>query len=401
MMTQQTSQSKAAVAEAARWAQGLTALAERIRGRFPRSEPRERATAYLRGLLSPVERKNSWQLAEEAGDNKPYGFQHLLGRAEWSADEVRDDLCAYVREHFNDQRAVLVIDETGFLKKGVKSAGFARQYTGTAGRIENCQVGVFLTYATGRGRTFLDRELYLPEVWAGDVARRAEAGIPEEVEFATKPQLARRMIARALAAGVACAWVTGDSVYGNDGKLRLWLEEQRLPYVLGVTAQYRLFTERGREWAKEIFERLPARSWRRLSCGAGSKGERVYDWARVRARRVDGERLRWLVARRSITEPSAISYYIASAARETPLSKLARVAGARWVIEESFETAKGEVGLDHYEVRSWAGWYRHITLSMLAHAYLSAMRAVGADAEAQKKRTPGKGEATEARPRKR
>ena len=355
-MGQQTSQSTAAVAEARRWARGLEAVAERIRGRFPRSEPRERATAYLRGLLSPVERKNSWQLAEEAGDKKPYGFQHLLGRAEWSADEVRDDLCAYVREHFNHQRAVLVIDETGFLKKGVKSAGVARQYTGTAGRVENCQVGVFLTHAAPRGRTFLDRELYLPEVWAGDAARRAEAGIPDEVRFATKPQLARRMIARALASGVECAWVTGDSAYGNDGKLRLWLEEQRLPYVLGVTAQYRLFTERGREWAKEIFARLPAREWRRLSCGAGSKGERVYDWARVRARTVDGERLRWLVARRSITDPSAISYYIASAARETPLSELARVAGARWAVEESFETAKGEVGLDHYEVRSWAGW---------------------------------------------
>lgn len=399
-MTQQISESKPAVAEAGRWARGLEALAERIRGRFPRSEPRERATAYLRGLLSPAERKNSWQLAEEAGEKKPYGFQHLLGRAEWSADEVRDDLCAYVQAHFNDQGAVLVIDETGFLKKGVKSAGVARQYTGTAGRIENCQVGVFLTYACARGRTFLDRELYLPEVWAGDAARRAAAGIPEEVKFATKPQLARRMIARALAAGVACAWVTGDSVYGGDGKLRVWLEEQHLPYVLGVTAQYRLFTERGHEWAKDIFARLPARSWRRLSCGAGSKGERVYHWARVRARTVDGGRLRWLVARRSLTDPSAISYYIASAGRETPLATLARVAGARWAIEESFETAKGEVGLDHYEVRSWAGWYRHITLAMLAHAYLSAMRAAGADAEAQKKAAPGKGGAKHARPRK-
>src|ERR1700749_647172 len=186
MMTQQTNQSKAVVAEAERWAQGLAAVAERIRGRFPRSEPRQRATAYLRGLLSPVERKNSWQLAEELGERKPYGFQHLLGRAEWSADEVRDDLQAYVREQFNDEGAVLVIDETGFLKKGVKSAGVARQYTGTAGRIEKCQGGVFLTSGSGRGRTFLDRELSLPEVWAGDAARRLEAGVPEEVEFATK-----------------------------------------------------------------------------------------------------------------------------------------------------------------------------------------------------------------------
>lgn len=400
-MTRQTSESKATVAEAERWAQGLDALAERIRGRFPRSEPRERAAAYLRGLLSPVERKNFWQLAEEVGDKKPYGFQHLLGRAEWSADEVRDDPCAYVREHFNERRAVLVIDETGFLKKGVKSAGVARQYTGTAGRVENCQVGVFLAYACARGRTLLDRELYLPEAWAADAERRAEAGVPEEVEFLTKPELARRMIARAIAAGVECAWVTGDSVYGNDGKLRLWLEEQRLPYVLGVTAQYRLFTERGREWAKEIFARLPGRSWRRLSCGAGSKGERVYEWARVRARTVDGERLRWLVARRSLTDLSEISYYIASARRETPLSELARVAGARWAVEESFETAKGEVGLDHYEVRNCAGWYRHITLAMLAHAYLAVVRAAGADAEAQKKSARGKENAQAVRRRKR
>ena len=399
-MKQQTSGSKAAVEEAERWAHGLEAVAERIKGRFPRSEPRERATAYLRGLISPVERKNGWQLAEAAGAAKPYGFQHLLGRAAWSADEVRDDLRAYVVEHFNDKAAVLVIDETGFLKKGMKSAGVARQYTGTAGRVENCQVGVFLTYAAARGRTFLDRELYLPEVWASDAARRAEAGVPEEVEFATKPQLARRMIAGALAAGVECTWVTGDSVYGNDGKLRVWLEERRLPYVLGVTAQYRLFTERGREWALDVFAQLPARSWRRLSCGAGSKGERLYDWARVRARTVDGERRRWLVARRSITDPSAISYYLASAARETPLTELARVAGARWAVEESFETAKGEVGLDHYEVRSWAGWYRHITLSMLAHAYLSAVRAAAADTEAQKKSDPGEGRTTRARQRK-
>ncbi|MCA1626868.1 MAG: IS701 family transposase [Acidobacteria bacterium] len=384
-MKHSTSQSNVTVEDATTWASSLEAVAERIKGLFPRAEPRQRVTAYLRGLISPVERKNGWQLAEQAGDAKPYGVQHLLGRAEWSADEVRDDLQAYVVEHLGDTEAVLVIDETGFLKKGIKSAGVARQYSGTAGRIENCQIGVFLTYAAPRGRTFLDRELYLPEAWASDDERRGAAGVPEEVMFATKPQLARKMIARALAAGVECAWVTGDSVYGNDGKLREWLEERRQPYVLGVTAQYRLFTERGREWASAIFGRLSARSWRRLSCGAGSKGERLYDWARVRARTIDRQRCRWLVARRSIDDPTEISYYIASATVATPLAELARVAGARWAIEESFETGKGEVGLEHYEVRSWTGWYRHITLAMLAHAYLSVVRAVAAGDEAQKK----------------
>jgi len=399
-MNHSMSQRNTTVTDAISWAASLEAVVERIGGRFPRSEPRQRAAAYLRALLSPVERKNGWQLAEQAGDTKPYGVQHLLGRAEWSADEVRDDLQSYVVEHFNDKEAVLVIDETGFLKKGTKSVRVARQYSGTAGRIENCQVGVFLTYAAARGRTFLDRELYLPEAWAGDIARRAAAGVPEGVKFATKPQLARRMIAGALDVGVACAWVTGDSVYGNDSKLREWLEERQQPYVLGVTAQYRLFTERGREWAQDVVKQLPARSWHRLSCGSGSKGERLYNWTRVQARTIDRQRRRWLVARRSITDPTAISYYLASAARETPLAELARVAGARWAVEESFETAKGEVGLDHYEVRSWAGWYRHITLAMLAHAYLSVVRAVAADADAKKKRSPREGRTQGARRRK-
>jgi SRSO17 transposase len=387
-MTQRIDESKAVVEEAERWAHGLEAVAERIRGRFPRSEPRERATAYLRGLISPVERKNSWQLAEAAGDKKPYGAQHLLGRAEWDADEVRDDLRAYVTEHLGDETAVLVVDETGFLKKGVKSAGVARQYSGTAGRVENCQVGVFLAYATTEGRTFLDRELYLPKEWAADAGRRAEAGVLMAVEFATKPQMARRMIERALAAGVPFGWVTGDSVYGNDWRMRSWLEERKISYVLGVTAQYRIFTGREREWAAAVVGRLAKKRWRRLSCGAGSKGERVYDWARVQLREVEGGRARWLLARRSLSDPQEVSYYVASGPRRTSLAQLAQVAGARWAVEESFETAKGEVGLDQYEVRSWQGWYRHITLCLLAHAYLTVTRARAAAAEeaAQKKR---------------
>jgi SRSO17 transposase len=370
---------------AQQWASGLEVVATRIGARFPRAEPRQRATAYLRGLVSPIERKNGWQLAEAAGDTTPYGVQHLLGRAAWSADAVRDDLRAYVVEHLGDADAVLVVDETGFVKKGTKSVGVARQYSGTAGRVENCQIGVFLAYATEHGRTFLDRELYLPREWTTDAARREAAGVPAEVSFATKPQLARQMLARALAGGVRCQWLTGDSVYGNDWRMRAWLEDRHLNYVLGVTAQYRIFTGAEREWAATVVRRLPATEWHRYSCGAGSKGERIYDWARIPLRSPGTARQRWLVARRSASDPTKITYYVASGPRETPLETLARVAGMRWAVEESFETAKGEVGLDQYEVRSWQGWYRHITLALLAHAYLTV---VGAQARAEHE--PGK-----------
>jgi SRSO17 transposase len=223
---------EAQVAQAHGWAQQLQTLSQLIGHRFPRSEPRQRAFAYLKGLLSPVERKNSWQLAEQAGDATPYGLQHLLGRAQWDADAVRDDLQAYVIEHLADADAVLILDETGFLKKGDKSAGVARQYSGTAGRIENCQIGVFLAYAGAKGRTFVDRQLYLPKAWTEDAKRCQAAGIPDEVKFATKLQLGRRLLERAFAAGIKAKWVTGDTVYGNDWQLRSWLDERRQAYVL-------------------------------------------------------------------------------------------------------------------------------------------------------------------------
>jgi SRSO17 transposase len=384
-MTQPRDVYQATVATAQQWASGLEAVATRIGARFQRTELRQRVTAYLRGLISPSERKNGWQLAEAAGDPTPYGVQHLLGRAVWSADAVRDDLRAYVVEHLGDADAVLVVDETGFVKKGAKSVGVARQYSGTAGRVENCQIGVFLAYATKRGRTFLDRELYLPRQWATDAARRAAAGVPAAMSFATKPQLARRMIARALAGGVPCTWLTGDAVYGHDWRMRAWLEDRHLNYVLGVTAQYRMFTGEAREWAATVVGRLPAAAWQRHSCGAGSKGERVYDWARIPLRQLDTGRQRWLVARRHVSAPTKLTYYVASGPQATPLDALARVVGMRWAIEESFETAKGEVGLDQYEVRSWQGWYRHITLALLAHAYLTVLRA-------QASAAPGPGE---------
>jgi SRSO17 transposase len=360
------------------WADDLETLAVRLEPRFPRAELRRRVRAYLRGLLSPLERKNGWQLAEHAGEATPDGMQHLLARAAWDADQVRDDLRAYVVEHLGHEQAVLVVDETGFLKKGRKSVGVQRQYSGTAGRIENCQIGVFLAYASPQGRTFLDRALYLPKEWAADDARRAEAAVPTEVEFQTKPQLARAMLERALAAGVPAAWVTGDEVYGGDRRLRVWLEERHLAHVLAIKRTEPLWCTR--TWrevaAATLAAEVPAAQWEPVSAGDGAKGPRVYDWTRVPIRplREPGWEY-WLLVRRSLADPTDLAYYVCCSPQGTPLAELVRVAGTRWAIEESFESAKGEVGLDHYEVRRWPGWYRHITLALLAHAYLTVTRA--------------------------
>jgi SRSO17 transposase len=370
--------------EVASWMAGWDEVQERIGPRFARSEQRQRVRRYVDGLLSSVERKNGWQLAEHAGEPRPYGMQRLLAGAKWDADVVRDDLRAYVLEHLGDPRAVLVIDETGFLKQGTKSVGVKRQYSGTAGRIENCQIGVFLTYAAPAGHVLLDRELYLPREWADDLPRRREAGVPQEVRFATKPQLARRMLERALVAGVPAAWVTGDSISGGDRRLRVWLEQQEQPFVLAVTSAEPLFAilagHFGQPRADRIAAHIPANEWRRLSAGAGAKGPRWYDWARVRLARlqltVEERRWEhWLLVRRSRHDPTDVAYYVVFAPAGTSLRTLARVAGARWRIEQSFELAKGEVGLDHYEVRRWDGWYRHMTLALFALAYLAVLRA--------------------------
>jgi SRSO17 transposase len=358
-------------AEAREWAAGLEELMARVDARFGRSEPRRRVRAYVRGLLAPLERKNGWQLAEAAGDATPDGVQDFLARAHWDADAVRDDLRAYVVEHFGEPDAVLVLDETGFVKKGTKSVGVQRQYSGTAGRIENCQVGVFLAYASRHGYAFLDRALYLPEPWAADVERRHGVGVPNAVEFRTKPKLGRAMLERALAAGVPCAWVTADSVYGSDATLRRWLEAQALAYVLAVTSGQHLALDRVDDWIADV----PADGWQRLSAGDGAKGPRLYDWAYVP---YSGAPAGWragLLARRSIAKPNEIAYYLTQAPAATTLADLVRVAGTRWIIEAGFEAAKGEVGLDQYEVRSWTGWHRHITLALLAHAYLAVLRA--------------------------
>jgi SRSO17 transposase len=348
----------------------------RLGGHFARSEPRQRAVAYLRGLLSDVERKNGWQLAEYAGDDHPYGLQHLLGRAAWDADAVRDDLTAYVTEHLADPDGVLVVDETGFLKKGTKSAGVQRQYSGTAGRIENCQLGVLLAFAGQRGRVFLDRELYLPQEWAQDARRRKEAGIPEAVRFATKPALALRMLERALDAGVRAAWLTADEVYGSDGKFRQALERRRQPYVLAVRSDQAVCVGLQQVRVKALAAAVPGDAWQRHSAGDGAKGPRWYDWACLRVNGPEPEAFgRWLLVRRSTSDPEDLAYYLCGGRPGTALGELVRAAGSRWAVEECIEAAKGEVGLDHYEVRSWVGWYRHVTLALFAHALLAVIRA--------------------------
>jgi SRSO17 transposase len=374
------------VAEVEDWAGGLEKLLARVGPRFARSEPRVRAGLYVRGLLSGAERKNGWTLAELAGDQTPDAMQRLLNHADWDADLVRDDLREYVVEHLGDDAGVLVVDETGFLKKGSKSAGVARQYSGTAGRIENCQVGVFLAYATARGRTFIDRELYLPKAWTADRDRCAEAGIGPDVPFATKPELALAMLTRALEAEVPAGWVTGDEVYGQHWGLRAALEERGMPYVLAVPVnQYTIATLEGRI-AQTRVDALSAAvaeaAWTRLSAGAGAKGPRVYDWARVPIRPFSEPDQYWLLVRRSLTD-GELAHYLCFCPPRTPLAELVAVAGRRWAIEESFQTAKGEVGLDHYQVRRYTAWYRHITLAMLAHAYLTITRATTHDPKAQ------------------
>jgi len=368
------------------WANDLDALHARVVTRFGRAEPRRRVRAYVAGLLGPVERKNGWQVAEQAGEATPTGMQRLLAGARWDADAVRDDLRAYVVEHLGDPAAVLVVDETGFLKKGTKSVGVQRQYSGAAGRVDNCQIGVFLAYAAPRGRTLLDRELYLPRPWADDAARRAEAGVPEDATFRTKPALARAMLERAFAAGVPAAWVTGDEVYGRDRRLRLWLEEQEQPFVLAVATNEPLWaqTDRGPQQvgAASIAAALPSERWVRLSVGDGSKGPRVYDWARVRLARWPVPRWdHWLLVRRGVDDPTDLAYYVVFAPAGTALSLLARVAGTRWAIEGCFQIAKSEVGLADYEVRRWDGWYRHITLALLAQAFLTVVRALASGEE--------------------
>lgn len=348
----------------------------RLRPIFKRSDALDKAMRYLAGLLSPAERKNSWQLAEICGDANPYAFQHLLGRAVWDAEDVRDRLRTYITDYLASPDAVGVIDESGFLKKGDQSAGVARQYSGTAGKVENCQIGVFLSYASEHGHTLLDRELYLPKAWTDDRERCRKAGIPDERVFATKPVLAQQMLERSFAAGVKLAFLAGDSVYGDHRPLRQWLEARRQAYVLAVSSNEYVWHEQRQQAVSLLLAGLPQEGWERLSAGAGSKGLRWYDWRRLELRDPDEPGFkRWLLVRRSISDPSEMTAYLTFAPADTTLPALVAVAGKRWTVEESIQTAKGEVGLDHYEVRSWTGWYRHMTLAMWAQAFLAVARA--------------------------
>jgi SRSO17 transposase len=355
---------------------GLETLTNGLRDHFGRAAGHRHAVAYIAGLLGEVERKNGWQLAEYGGYEHPRTIQRVLDRSVWDAEAVRDDLREQVIADLGDSEGVLVVDETGFLKKGTKSCGVARQYSGTAGRIENCQIGVFLGYASPMGRAGIDRALYLPRQWADDQERREEAGVPETVEFHTKPWLALDMLERALDAGVPARWVVGDSVYGGDGKLRRALEARGQAYALAVkrTEQPTIWPPDGppaQVVVADVAAGLEPEDWQRLSCGDGAQGKRLYDWAYVplRPAMTDG----WvhaLVVRRSISDPDELAYYLVYAPTDTPVTAIIRAIGARWTIEEVFELAKQRVGLDEYEVRSWTGWHRHTTLALLALAAL-------------------------------
>jgi SRSO17 transposase len=347
-------------------------LISRISGRFTRVEPRRRARALLLGLLSDLPAKNCWTMSEHAGEDTPDGMQHLLRKAVWDADKVRDDLREYVTEHLGDSGAVLVVDETGDLKKGVHTVGVQRQYTGTAGRIENAQVAVYLTYATDAGHAFIDRALYLPKSWTGDPGRSADAGIPADTAFATKPALAKTMIGRALDAGVTAVWVAGDEVYGADPGLREDLETRGVGYVLAIGCDRRVATLAGTLRADAVAARLPKHVWQRLSAGAGAKGHRYYDWAWIDIDTEKPHGHRWLLIRRNRTT-GELAFYRCYAPHPVPLRILVGVAGRRWTVEESFQTSKGLTGLDQHQVRTWTSWHRWTIMAMLAHAFLAAV----------------------------
>jgi len=383
------------------WRDDFEAFHARFADLFVRSEPRARSKRYLRGLLGGVERRNGWQLAEAMGEDGPRATQRLLTEVDWSAAAARDRLQEFCIEQFGDPEGIAVLDETGFLKKGDHSVGVQRQYTGTAGKRENCQIGVFLGYASRHGHVLVDRGLYLPRVWTDDPARCRAAKVPARVGFRTKPTLARRLLARAARRGLPIQWVTGDEVYGDDPKLRAWLDRQPYHFVLAVARSTPVWATRPRvRWPRRrpgvggrprtrprvataacrvdaVVATWPAADWTRLAAYQGEKGPIEYDWA---ARRVveKADDLpgadRWLLVRRSVSDPTELAFSLSDAPADTPLATLARVAATRYTIEQCLLEAKDDVGMDQYEVRSWPGWYRFITLCMMAVAWVASVR---------------------------
>jgi SRSO17 transposase len=378
-----------------KWVESFNIMTSRVGLRFANSKTRRCFRAYLQGLLQPVKRKNSWQLAEALEHPSPYRLQQFLYRSEWSADEVRDDLRQYVIQHLAHPEGILVIDETGFPKKGDHSAGVQPQYCGCLGRVANCQVGVFLTYATPNGHTFVDRDLYIPQNWFDDPPRCQAAGIPDNVSFSTKPELAQLMLRRVLGSALPVKWVTADSVYGGNCNLTNFLERIPLAYVMTISPKDTVIMTSGfPEHTSLILADLdnhPDYTWVTLSAGAGSKGERIFDWLLIPLYNPSAPGFkRFLLIRRSRTKPDDLTPYLCFAPAGTTLNKLVYVAGSRWQVEQSFEMAKQEVGLADYELRSFKGWYRHITLACLAHAFLAVLRSQGLDPlnELQKRGTP-------------
>lgn len=361
------------------WSNVLKSFQSRLGQYFARAEVRQTAFDYLQALLSPVSRKNGWQMAEQVGHKAPYRFQHLLGRARWDAAAMTAEVRDYVLEHLGKEGTILAVDETGFIKQGEHSVGVQVQHCSLTGRLENCQVGVFLAYVSPHGHTLIDHRLYLPQSWANDADRRAKVGVPESVRFATKPQLAKQMLQSAFDSGLRPDWVVADEVYGNDGKLWWWLEqEHQQPYLLTVGSQHSVAIGYQQYRSKTLVQSLQPQQWLRLSCGNGTKGERLYDWARIEVNCGDEHGLkRWLLFRRNLEKPDdphSITYYQVYAPANTKLEDMILIAGRRWRIEECFGIAKDKLGLSEYEVRSWQGWHRHMALVMAAQSFLSVLR---------------------------
>ena len=366
------------------WASSLRDVKMRMRPLFREARMARSAGLFLDGLLSDERRKTGWMRAEAAGDPGPWRQQAVLGRSHWDAEALIDLVRDYVVENLADPDAVLVIDETGFLKQGKTSCGVGRQYTGSAGKITNCQIGVFATYASRHGHAFIDRRLYLPKAWAEDPPRMAAAHVPSGTAFATKPALARQMIERAIAADGAFSWVAADTVYGV-GEIETALRRAGKGYVLGVASSHRFGS-----WnkpavagtAEDIAQRLDVSAWKRLSAGEGTKGPRLHDWAYCELADLDaaeydetrtGLWTRGLLIRRNIAAGD-LAFFTTWCPADTSIDTLVKVEGHRWAIEDSFETAKNELGLDHNETRSWHGWHRHVALVMLAFAMTAAIR---------------------------